>query len=259
MIVPVYNTGPMLADCIESILSQTYKNVELLITDDGSDDEQTLRILSRYAAKDSRVKVLRLEENKGAGRARNHSIGQAEGQYIAFCDSDDRWTADKLERQISFMKQNGHCLVYSSYYICDKRGNLRGIVKAPQRVSLAMLKHDNKIGCLTSVYDVSIYGKFYLPKIRKRQDWALFLNILAKCKYAYGIAEPLAYYNKVDDSLSHRKTSLVKYNINVYRKILGFSLPKAYLYFLFVFMPCYLAKVVKVKIDSYRLCQSLNT
>lgn len=258
VIIPVYNTGPMLAECIESILRQTYNNVELLITDDGSDDETTLRILSDYAAKDERVRVLRLEKNMGAGRARNHSIGQAEGQYIAFCDSDDRWTDDKLERQISFMQRKGCCLTYSSYYLCDRRGSIRGIVKAPQRVSLAMLMRDNKIGCLTSIYDASIYGKFYLPKIRKRQDWALFLNILSKCEYAYGLAEPLAYYNKVDDSLSRRKTSLVKYNVNVYHKILDFPWPKAYLYFLFVFMPCYLAKVTKVRIDSYRLRKSLG-
>ena len=250
--MPTYNTGTILAGCIESILNQTYKNIELLITDDKSDDEVTLAILGKYEKEDSRVKVFRLKENDGAGTARNNSIANAAGQYIAFCDSDDRWVTDKIEKQVAFLKEKDCCLAFSSYYLCDKEGKDIGIVKAPDIVSLSMLKRDNKIGCLTAIYDTTKYGKFYLPTIRKRQDWAMFLNILMKCGCAYGIAEPLAYYGKFGDSLSRKKTSLVKYNISVYRKVLGFSAAKAVLFFLFVFMPSYSAKVAKVKIDSYR-------
>ena len=89
VIMPTYNTGSILTESIDSILNQTYKNLELIITDDKSDDETTLAILRSYMLKDKRVKVFFLDENKGTGYARNNSIKNAQGQYIAFCDSDD--------------------------------------------------------------------------------------------------------------------------------------------------------------------------
>lgn len=251
VIMPTYNTGARLKDSIESVLRQTYQNIELLITDDNSDDKTTLDILRRYAIKDKRVKVFYHKQNDGAGAARNNSIYQACGQYIAFCDSDDRWAFDKIAKQVAFMQLNGHCLVFSSYFKCGKHGNVNGIVKAPAKLSFRMLKRDNKIGCLTAIYDASIYGKFYFPTIRKRQDWGMFLNMLSVCHYAYSLPEPLAYYNKCGASLSSNKFSLVKYNINIYRTILRFPLPKAVLYFLFLFLPTYSLKILKVNIDSF--------
>lgn len=252
VIMPTYNTGDILRRSIESILNQTYRNLELIITDDKSDDEQTLCILKEYEKRDSRVRVFYLKQNGGAGMARNNSIKHAEGQYIAFCDSDDRWAPDKLEKQISYIKKKGCCLVYSSYLICNQDDDIIGIVKCPRSISFDKLKRDNKIGCLTAVYDTSKYGKFYLPMLRKRQDWGMFLTILSKCRQAYGLEEPLAYYRRRDDSLSHKKTSLVRYNINVYRRILKFSPVKSHMYFFLIFLPSYFAKISKVKYDSWR-------
>ena len=251
VIMPTYNTGAKLKLSIESVLRQTYHNIELLITDDNSDDTLTLHILHSYAINDNRVKVFYHKHNDGAGAARNNSISQARGQYIAFCDSDDRWANDKLDKQLHFMQLNGHCLVFSSYFLCGKHGNVNGIVIAPPKVSFSMLKRDNKIGCLTAIYDTSIYGKFYFPNIRKRQDWGFFLNMLSVCHYAYSLQQPLAFYNKSHASLSSNKFSLVKYNINIYRTILGFTLPKALLFFLFLFLPSYSLKLLKVNIDSF--------
>lgn len=251
MIMPTYNTGARLKDSIESVLSQTYQNIELVITDDNSDDETTLDILSEYAERDKRVKVFYHKQNDGAGSARNNSIYLAQGQYIAFCDSDDRWVEDKIEKQVAFMRGKGHTLVFSSYYISGENGYVKGIVKAPARVSFGMLKRDDKIGCLTAIYDVSKYGKFYFPTIRKRQDWGMFLDMLSTCKYAYSLPEPLAYYNKSEASLSSNKFSLVKYNIKIYHTVLGYSLPKSVLYFLFLFVPSYFIKIAKVEIDSF--------
>ena len=105
VIMPTYNAGKYLADSINSILNQSYKNLELLITDDASTDPTTLQLLQEFASKDNRVDILYLKENHGAGYARNKSIERAKGRYIAFCDSDDRWTTDKLEKQIAFMNE----------------------------------------------------------------------------------------------------------------------------------------------------------
>lgn len=252
VIMPTYNTGSILTESIDSILNQTYKNLELIITDDKSDDETTLSILRSYILKDDRVKVFFLDENKGTGYARNNSIKNAQGQYIAFCDSDDKWFPDKLERQVYFLKQKGCCLTYSSYIICDQQNKEKGIVISPKKVTFNMMKRDNKIGCLTLLYDTQQYGKFYFPLLRKRQDWALILTILKKSGVAYGIQKPLASYRIRQDSLSRNKISLIKYNLNVYNKILGYSHAKACLYFFLVFLPCYFVKVTKVRATSNR-------
>ena len=110
VIMPTYNSGRFLAQSIDSILNQSYKHLELLVTDDCSSDSYTIAILKHYAEKDNRVKVVYLKENKGPGVARNNAIERAQGQYIAFCDSDDRWMADKLEIQLTAMREGGYAL-----------------------------------------------------------------------------------------------------------------------------------------------------
>lgn len=252
VIMPSYNAGNLLVGSIESILSQTYHNIELLITDDASTDEQTLGLLHKYERLDPRIKVQYLTQNEGPGHARNCSIRRATGRYIAFCDCDDRWTKDKLERQLAFMAEKDCALSCTSYLISNEKQQVIGINIPPKVISYNMLKRDNKIGCLTAIYDTKKLGrKFYMPTIRKRQDWALFLSIVQQCGccYAY-LKKPLAFYSLRRDSISHGKMRLIKYNIAVYRDILGFNTIKSYAYFFFLFLPSYSAKILKRKIDS---------
>ena len=143
VIMPTYNCSRHLAESIDSILNQTYKNLELLITDDHSTDELTLSILRQYAEKDKRVDVLFLDSNKGPGYARDQSIERARGRYIAFCDSDDRWFPDKLERQIAFMSEKNCALSYTSYIMVDDENNEDiGFTKAPKYMTYGKLKRD---------------------------------------------------------------------------------------------------------------------
>lgn len=252
VIMPTYNAGKYLAGSIDSILGQTYQNLELLITDDCSDDN-TRQILKDYAQKDQRVKVAYLKENSGPAIARNRSIERARGRYIAFCDCDDRWMPEKLEKQIAHMTRKDCALSSSSYLICDDDNQVTGISVSPKYLTLSMMKRDNKIGCLTAIYDIKRLGhKFYMPAIRKRQDWALFLNILKDCQICFCLTEPLAYYRQHDNSVSSNKLSLIKYNVNVYETVFGYSTWKAYLYFFLCFLPAYTAKVMKRRRDSRR-------
>lgn len=117
VIMPTFNESRFLAQSIESVLNQTYTNLELLITDDCSTDEKTLEILDFYSQNDHRVQVFRLTQNMGAGAARNNSISRAKGRYIAFCDSDDRWLPTKLERQIEYMQKKKLLHVFFLLYI----------------------------------------------------------------------------------------------------------------------------------------------
>ena len=251
VIMPTYNTGKFLSESIECVLNQTYTNLELMIADDGSTDN-TRDILEHYKSKDPRVKVFYLERNQGAGPARNKCIKEAQGQYIAFCDSDDRWMPEKLEKQIAFLRERKCGLTYASYILCDENNQEKGIFIAPKVVTYAGMLRDDKIGCLTAVYDVKAVGeKFYLPSLRKRQDWAMFIMLLKKCRVAYGMKEPLAYYRLRQNSISSNKFALVHYNARVYQEMLGFSPLRSYLFLFTFFLPTYAIKMIKRKYDSF--------
>ena len=232
---------------IESILSQTYTNWELLITDDCSTDN-SCSIIQSYADKDSRIKLFKLSTNSGAGVARNESIKHAKGRYIAFCDSDDMWVPEKLHMQIDFMNKKNIQICYSSYYTCDEDGNTTGLVASYKKISYKHILKDDSIGFLTYIYDTKELGKFYLPAIRRRQDWALKIIMLQKCPIAYGIIAPLAYYRIRVGSLSNRKLKLIKYNVQVYKDILKYSTLRALLVFIFKFTPNYILKKIRIRI-----------
>lgn len=247
IITPSHNSSKFIAKTIESILLQTYTNWELLITDDCSTDN-SCKIIESYAQKDKRIKFFRLEKNSGAGVARNHSIKMSQGRFIAFCDSDDRWYGEKLEKQLAFMIKKQCALSYTSYMVCDENDLTTGIVVCNHKIHYKSLKWDDGIGCLTAIYDSFEFGKIYLPDIRKRQDWGLWLKIMKKCKIAYGMKEPLAIYRIHSNSISHNKFALVKYNIAIYKQILKYSSIRAYIAFLFGFLPSYFLKKIRLYI-----------
>jgi len=253
VILVTHNSSKFLSASVESILGQTYQNLELLITDDCSTDS-TCDMLKALAEKDHRVKVEFLTEHDGPAVARNKSIERAVGRYIAFCDSDDRWFPEKLEKQIQHMDKHDCALCSSSYLICNEEGNVIGVNNSPAYLTLKDIKRDNKIGCLTAVYDIRRLGhKYYMPALRKRQDWALFLNILKDCQICYCVQEPLAYYqHRSEGSVSSKKMTLIKYNVSVYESVFGYSKLKSWLLFFFLFLPNYFVKRLKVMLDSRR-------
>ena len=246
IIMPSYNSGKYIARSIESIISQTYQYWELLITDD------TQEILRSFAAQDVRVRIFQMTTNKGPGHARNYSIEQARGRYIAFCDSDDCWLPMKLEKQLELMQQKDCALSYSSYFTCSEKGEINGIIMAQPQLTLKEMKRDNKIGCLTIVYDTLKCGKVFMPTMRKRQDWALLLQIMKKHPVAHGITLPMAVYRLREFSVSHSKFSLIKYNAQVYREVFDYSTFHSYTYLFGIFMPTYFSKCVQTMIDRHR-------
>ncbi len=247
IITPCYNSADFIAETIEAIQAQTYTDWELLITDDCSKDN-TVNIVEEYAKDDSRIKLFVLEKNAGGGAARNNSIANASGRYIAFCDSDDRWYANKLEKQIEFMQKRGCALSYTSYMTCNENGDLNGIIVAPNHITFESNLRDCKIGCLTAMYDTEKVGKVYLPLIRKRQDWGLWIKVLKICRKAEGIKEPLAIYRLREGSVSNKKLDLIKYNIGVYEEVLSWSKFKATIFFAFMFIPHHIAKKIIVRL-----------
>ncbi len=248
IITPSYNCADYIAQTIESIQAQTYRTWELLITDDCSTDNTRERIC-QYADKDNRIRLFKLDKNSGAGVARNNSIKEAKGRYIAFCDSDDRWYPYKLEKQIKFMQENDCPLSYTSYDTCNETGEIIGYVECLDSLSYAKIIRDNGIGCLTAMYDCKKIGKHYMPSIRKRQDWCLWIDIIKQHGKAYGLKEPLALYRIRSGSISSNKFEMLKYNFNVYHDILKFNRLTSWLMLGGYFMPYYFYKKIKQKLN----------
>ncbi|MDB4580264.1 glycosyltransferase [Akkermansiaceae bacterium] len=218
IVMPAYNSSEFVVESILSIQAQTHTNWELLITDDCSSDK-TVKIIRNLAATDSRIKVFQLAKNRGAGVARNHSIEKAAGRYIAFCDSDDQWVPNKLENQLRFMRQHDLGFTYTSYEKIDEAGNSIGSVTCLPRVTYKTMLRNNYIGCLTVVYDTRKLGKQFMPTIRKRQDWALWLKILKQSPEARGIQEFLSIYRDRAGSISSNKLEMVKYNWIIFNDV----------------------------------------
>ncbi len=249
--MPTFNVEDYVGDAIESILNQTYTNWELLITDDCSTDN-TLSILNNFADKDDRIKLFSLDKNSGAGIARNNSIDMAKGRYIAFCDSDDWWYPYKLDIQYHFMKAKGYEFIFSASEFANTDLEVTGVCWKRMRVNRNILLYECNIGTPGVIYDTKRIGKIYFPTIRKRQDWVMWLRIIDKTKYLYCINWPLWKHRIRKGSLTSVKTNLVKYNLEVYNKILGFSKLKSYSYFLFAYMPSFFYRNVKNRIESKR-------
>ena len=122
-IMPVYNRERYLAAAIESVLNQTYKNIELIIVDDGSSD-LSLSIAQKYSNMyPDKIRVL-AQSNQGPSNARNNAIKCAEGEIIAFIDSDDLWSPDKIELQIEKFREHPNAgFIYSGYYTVNDTGD----------------------------------------------------------------------------------------------------------------------------------------
>lgn len=202
---------------IESVLSQTYKNWEMLIVDDASPDNSN-EIIARFMQSDNRIKLFKLEINSGPAIARNKAIGEAKGRYIAFLDADDVWFPEKLEKQIDFMKEKKLFFTYSSYLVIDEEDKFIGKRIALESITYNNMLCSNKIGCLTAIYDSFQLGKIYMPNILKRQDYGLWLKILKKTGPIQGILDPLAIYRIRKNSVSSNKLTLIKYHYLLFRQ-----------------------------------------
>lgn len=218
IITPTYNSIQFVEETIQSILNQTYQNWEMLITDDCSTDG-TWELLQNFAAKDARIKIFQLEHNSGPGVTRNNSLKHASGRFIAFCDSDDLWRPEKLEKQIKFLQKHDLPFTFSSYQKINEFGKKGGIVNVPENLNYNMLLKTCPIGCLTAIYDTEKMGKVYMPEIRKRQDYGLWLKIFKIIHSSKGMNELLADYRVRSNSVSSNKLVASAYHYKVLRKV----------------------------------------
>lgn len=219
VITPTYNCGQFIGETIESVQKQTYKNWEMIIVDDCSTDN-TKEIVEEYIKKDNRIQYHCLETNSGAAVARTRAMQIADGEYMAFADSDDLWTEDKLEKQLEFMKKGSYAFSCTAYEQIDEDGkSLNKIIKTVPKTDYNRLLLDCPVGNSTVMYNVKKMGKFEVPNIRKRNDDALWLQMLKKEKYIMGMPDVLMKYRIRKNSISSNKFKVIKYHWILYRDI----------------------------------------
>ena len=204
IIMPSWNTSNFIAESIQSVINQTYKNWELIIVDDCSTDN-TDEVVSFY--KDQRIKYLKNEKNSGAAITRNKALREAQGEWIAFLDSDDLWAPEKLEHQINFMKNNGYNLSFTEYEKIDEESKpLNVYVSGPETVNKRKMYNYDYIGQLTMMYSTKAFGLIQIKDMKKNNDYAIRLQLYKKdgtC--AYLLKENLAKYRVRKVSISHDK------------------------------------------------------
>ena len=227
VITPTYNCATFISRTIESVQAQTYQNWEMIIVDDRSKDN-TKELVEKYMKDDTRIKYHLLEVNSGAAVARTTAMRLAKGSYMAFLDSDDIWMSDKLNRQIKWMNDNGYAFSCTSYEQIDEDDRPLGkIIKTIKKTDYNRLLLDCPVGNSTVIYDVEKLGKFEVPNIRKRNDDALWLQMLKKEKYIWGMPDVLMKYRIRRNSISSNKFSVIKYHWILYREIEHLSIPRS--------------------------------
>ncbi|MFM5390162.1 MULTISPECIES: glycosyltransferase family 2 protein [Aeromonas] len=216
IIMPAYNAESTIAQSIDSVISQSYSEWELIVVDDGSSDK-TAEIVKYY--NNYSVYLIKNHYKKGAAGARKSAIDKAKGKYIAFLDSDDIWDDKKLEMQIKHMEINGYGFVYSDYYMFDESiTDVRSLVSPPDKLSYNDLIKNCMVGCLTVVLDRTQFEEFEFP-ICPKEEYAFWLRLLRQTKYAYRVPGTTSYYRRSSQSLSGNKLKEIKKQWYVVREM----------------------------------------
>lgn len=231
IITPLYNSEKFIKEAIKSVQNQIYSSWEMIIIDDCSSDN-SIQIIEKFVKKDERIRLLSNKTNLGVSASRNHGIKEAKGRFIAFLDADDLWNKEKLSTQIAYILKNNIGFSYTAYKKISENGETRGLITIPETITYNKLLKSNYIGCLTVVYDTTIFPKVSFSNARKSEDYLLWLKMIKKVGYAYGINTPLAKYRVLNSSRSSNKFDAVKFQWMIYYEIEKLGLFKSIYYFI---------------------------
>jgi len=230
IITPTFNSEKYIQQTIQSVQNQTYQNWEMIIVDDCSSDD-TVKIIDEIQKNEPRISLIKLDKNSGPAISRNTGIKTAKGKYMTFLDADDIWFEDFIQNSIHTIHKTGIYFVFSSYKRSDEQLNfVHSDFIVPEKVTYTDILKSNSISCLTAFIDVEMLGKKFMPEVYKRQDMGLWLKYLKEIPFAYGIKEPQAIYRIRENSLSRKKSDLIKYQWQFYRKVEKLSITSSIYY-----------------------------
>lgn len=210
VIIPTYNRASLLSRAMESVLGQTWKDLEVIVVDDASQDD-TAQVVA--ACTDPRVRYIRLEKNSGACVARNTGVAEARGEWIAFQDSDDLWLPEKLEKQMAYLVQTGADVVFCAFDRYSVEGKkLRTFPHehiSAGRISYEQLLYENLISTQTILGRRECFlQEPFRPDFPRLQDWELMLRIVQRFYVNYEKSVYVRLYEQ-EDSISRQPEKAV--------------------------------------------------
>ena len=216
IIMAAYNAEKTIEQAINSVLSQTYPDFELLVVNDCSTDK-TAMLAEAIVKKDDRVRLISNEKNSGVSYTRKHGLEEASGEWVAILDSDDAWAPEKLEKQINLQKKTNADLLFTGSAFMDADGKpIDWYLAAPAEVTYRQLLKQNVLSNSSALVRKELYAKYYAVGDGMHEDFALWLNILKDGRKAYGVDEPLLIYRIAKSSKSGNKFKAAKMNWNTY-------------------------------------------
>ena len=211
VLMPVYNTKEeYLREAIESILNQTFTDFELLICDDGSNNQDTLNVLDYYKTYDKRIKIY-YEKHIGLVKIRNKLLNLASGEYLAIMDSDDISLPHRLETEVNFLDNNIDISIVGSWYECFPKLQIVTTLPSPKILDLVQ---GNCFGHSTIMFrneEIKKYNLKYNEKYEASHDYGLFAEAIFKMKCA-NIQQVLVKYRVHPNNISHMKAELQQNN-----------------------------------------------
>ena len=226
IVTPVHNGAAFVAETVRTVCEQTYSNWEWLIVDDKSDDD-TLEVIRKVRADlkqkglvSGDIRIIRLEKQSGAAKARNAGIKAAHGRFLAFLDADDLWERKKLATQVDFMLKKDCAFSFTGYEFADATGKPNGkVVRVPSEISYRQALRNTTIWTSTVMLDLDklTIDDVLMPVIAS-EDTATWWNILKKVECAHGLDEVLSYYRRSGETLSSNKLVAISRIWNLYRK-----------------------------------------
>lgn len=223
VVMPAYNCERFIKEAVDSVLSQTLTDLELIVVDDCSKDG-TYRIVDDIAQSDTRVKLFKMETNSGVAKVRNFGISKATGKYIALLDSDDVWEKDKLERQIALVEKSNADICYCSYAFIDENGNvIKKPFIVPPKTSFKKMLSVNVISCSTGLFKTDLLKSHPFNPDYYHEDYVLWMELLKLPAKAVGDTGVLMHYRQLNTSRSHNKSNAAKHRWKIYREVLKLS------------------------------------
>ena len=233
IIMPAYQAEKTIADSIRSVLAQSFQDWELIAIDDCSTDntcgllEELKKSLPRETGE--KIRLIKKQKNTGVSESRNLGAEMAQGDWIAFLDSDDLWAADKLEKQMQLLDKNPDAgiLFTGSAFIRENGERSSYVLQVPEEITYRRLLRQNLISCSSVVMRRELFLRHRMQHDELHEDFLLWLKLLKEGVKAYGVNEPLLIYRLSPASKSGNKLRAARMTWRVYRHMglgLGTSL-----------------------------------
>tara|TARA_Y100000591_G_scaffold312278_1_gene316599 strand:+ start:669 stop:1454 length:786 start_codon:yes stop_codon:yes gene_type:complete len=239
IIIPYKNNLDYLFIALKSIFKQSYKNFKILIVYDDEDKSDLFKIKKFFKntvfKRKISYKIIVNKYSLGAGYARNVGIKKSKTKYLAFLDSDDVWDKNKLNIQINFMEKNNILFSHTSYHVINSNNKIISSRSARKKMIFQDLIKSCDIGLSTVIVNSSLLSKDKLmfPRIKTKEDYVLWLQIVKKIKTIRGLNIKLTYYRKTKNSLSSNKLLSLINGYKVYKNYMNYGLIKS-LFYLFI-------------------------